>query len=148
MPCVVTLISHWMYSTSGSDSENDTFSWKTMKRVKAKRKKSLLSVGSTNTTSPYLSHPKTAATVAAYASPLLEQVKFPKAGRCGHHSTEQQHSAPATHSLTHSFKYKLPPSQKFVNKYQDRSNGGIPIFSEERLKERRDKVCNIYIVIH
>lgn len=35
---------------------------------------------------------------------------------------------------------KLPAVKKFVSKYKDRSNGGIPIFSEERIKERRDKV--------
>lgn len=30
---------------------------------------------------------------------------------------------------------------RFVNRYAHRSNGGIPIFSEERLKERAKKVC-------
>ena len=29
----------------------------------------------------------------------------------------------------------------FVNKYANRSNGGIPCFSEERLLERAAKVC-------
>lgn len=30
---------------------------------------------------------------------------------------------------------------KFVNRYAHRSNGGIPMFSEERLQERTRKVC-------
>lgn len=29
---------------------------------------------------------------------------------------------------------------RFVNRYAHRSNGGIPMFSEERLKERAEKV--------
>lgn len=29
---------------------------------------------------------------------------------------------------------------RFVSKYQNRSNGGIPMFSEERLQERKEKV--------
>jgi hypothetical protein len=33
-----------------------------------------------------------------------------------------------------------PLSWKFVSKYQHRSNGGIPVYSEERLKERNEKV--------
>lgn len=32
------------------------------------------------------------------------------------------------------------PNWKFVNKYQNRHSGGIPIFSEERLQERKEKV--------
>lgn len=105
--------------------------------MKAKRKRSLLLCGNTKT-SPYLTHTNTASTFGAYGSPVLHEVKLPKVGR--RHPFESQLSAPAT--LTHSniTKHKLPPSQKFVSKYQDRSNGGIPIFSEERLKERRDKV--------
>lgn len=42
----------------------------------------------------------------------------------------------------------LPPDWKFVNKYQNRHSGGIPIFSEERLQERREKVrlmSNIHV---
>ena len=34
---------------------------------------------------------------------------------------------------------------RFVNKYANRSNGGIPIFSEERLKERAEKVGHLPI---
>ena len=30
---------------------------------------------------------------------------------------------------------------RFVNRYANRSNGGIPMFAEERLKERTEKVC-------
>ena len=37
-------------------------------------------------------------------------------------------------------KSMLPSSWKFVSKYENRSNGGIPMFSEERLQERREKV--------
>ena len=33
---------------------------------------------------------------------------------------------------------------RFVNRYTNRSNGGIPIFSEERSKERAEKVCRQY----
>jgi hypothetical protein len=32
----------------------------------------------------------------------------------------------------------------FVNKYEGRSNGGIPCFSEERLQERAAKVSTFY----
>lgn len=34
-------------------------------------------------------------------------------------------------------KSTLPYTWKFVSKYENRSNGGIPIFSEERLQERK-----------
>ena len=30
---------------------------------------------------------------------------------------------------------------RFVNRYTNRSNGGIPIFSQERSRERAEKVC-------
>ena len=32
---------------------------------------------------------------------------------------------------------------RFVNKYTNRSNGGIPMFSEERSKERAEKVSKL-----
>ena len=35
----------------------------------------------------------------------------------------------------------MPPGHRFVNRYANRSNGGIPMFAEERLKERAEKVC-------
>ena len=31
-------------------------------------------------------------------------------------------------------------SWRFINKYTNRSNGGIPMFSEERQRERQEKV--------
>ena len=37
---------------------------------------------------------------------------------------------------------------KFVNRYANRSNGGIPIFSEERLQERARKVRSHSIARH
>ena len=33
----------------------------------------------------------------------------------------------------------LPTGWKFVNRYANRSNKGIPMFAEERLKERAEK---------
>ena len=30
--------------------------------------------------------------------------------------------------------------RKFVNRYANRSNGGIPMFAEERMRERTEKV--------
>ena len=35
----------------------------------------------------------------------------------------------------------LPSGYRFVNRYANRSNGGIPMFAEERSKERAEKVC-------
>ena len=54
-------------------------------------------------------------------------------------------TSPATTRLTNrgtniSRTSVLPSGWRFVSKYQNRSNGGIPIFSEERLQERREKV--------
>ena len=39
-------------------------------------------------------------------------------------------------------KSRSHPTWKFTNKYQNRHSGGIPIFSEERLQERKAKVLN------
>lgn len=49
------------------------------------------------------------------------------------------------HSLPVSFKQKKVKTNfgKFVNPYQHRSNGGIPIFSQERILERAKKVIII-----
>lgn len=35
---------------------------------------------------------------------------------------------------------RLSQGWRFINRYANRSNGGIPMFSEERLKERAEKV--------
>ena len=35
---------------------------------------------------------------------------------------------------------------RFINKYTHRSNGGIPMFAEERLKERSEKVVVVCII--
>ena len=35
-----------------------------------------------------------------------------------------------------------PGSWKFINRYANRSNGGIPMFSEERMKERAEKMVS------
>lgn len=39
-------------------------------------------------------------------------------------------------------------SWRFVNKYEHRSNGGIPIFSEERLQERKGVNTREQILFH
>lgn len=36
----------------------------------------------------------------------------------------------------------LQPNVKFVNKYQNLHGGGMPIFAEKRLQERKEKVKN------
>lgn len=36
-------------------------------------------------------------------------------------------------------------SWRFVNRYKDRSNGGIPMFSEERSREREEKVRMVIV---
>lgn len=56
------------------------------------------------------------------------------------------HSAPSKLSESSS-KSTLPSGWKFVNKYQNRSNGGIPIYSEERLQERKEKVRRLRMKI-
>lgn len=37
----------------------------------------------------------------------------------------------------------MPSGYRFVNRYANRSNGGIPMFSEERLRERTEKVWHV-----
>ena len=63
-----------------------------------------------------------------------------------HPITGTSHSAPARllNADAGGSKSMIPSTWKFVSKYQHRSNGGIPIYSEERLMERREKVCEPY----
>lgn len=59
-----------------------------------------------------------------------------------HSSTGKSFSAPARLCPDDSASSKqLITSWRFVNKYEHRSNGGIPIFSEERLQERKGVKC-------
>ena len=52
------------------------------------------------------------------------------------------------HACTHT--QMLPTGWKFVNRYANRSNKGIPMFAEERLKERAERQvavnrCIVYV---
>lgn len=142
-------------STSGSDSENDNFEyrrkrvsycWSTVmyelvtlqvrrKKVKSKtgihiQTQSLLS--SLPTPLPQDSLPSQHTPSSCRARPLEQQNSIPAVNSCVVFPPLVHFSAPP--------KLSSCPSWKFVDKYKGRSNGGIPMFSEERIKERAQKV--------
>ena len=72
-------------------------------------------------------------------SPMQDQFKLPQIKQRKEVPLYHNHNGAAAASMP----LKLPAGPKFVSKYQDRSSGGIPIFSEERIKERKDKVRDL-----
>ncbi|XP_003384825.1 PREDICTED: cytosolic carboxypeptidase 2-like [Amphimedon queenslandica] len=141
-------------STSGSDSEDDDFKYKTKHKTRQVRKKHkrhqeppppppppppVLSnhhhTNSSQLTSPSEPKPKPVKQQNK-DNAVQDKEKSDKTGDEKEKETSKQiNSAPprlqrASHPL-HSW--------RFINKYANRSNGGIPMFSEERQKERQEK---------
>lgn len=78
-------------------------------------------------------------------SRLVKMVRSQESAQSIREHDKTSYSAPARllcdrDAAITSSKSSLPSTWKFVSKYQERSNGGIPIFSEERIKERKEKV--------
>eukprot|EP00731_Ephydatia_muelleri_P011017 Em0005g1603a len=131
-------------STSGSDGENTHTSkqahLKTNKRRKKRRKKRAMClaghVGEGPQSMLRLPHPVHLISIAS--------VPFNDSSRP---------NGPQTSPVGRAVKYKdlqpstprskleiLPATTRFINRYANRSNGGIPMFAEERLRERQEKI--------
>jgi hypothetical protein len=150
-------------STSGSDSENQDFKYKRKKGNKGCDRRQQRSVVGTHTGvhEPFLpSLPR-----ASRSLVLPPAMLTPRNAQLQHllclqnprpeltlpslltqaTPTQQQTrvSAPARFQSNQS-----TPKWKFVNRYSNRSNGGIPMFAEERMKERMDKRFMDKSVVH
>jgi hypothetical protein len=139
-------------STSGSDSDDDEFKFKQKSKKQKRQKQSKKASSSsraasnargsgnvninnnkTNVDDGCSNSKQTTAGTTPFTTQPEKDKEVEKAGetRGNNHSN----SAPprlqrASHPLN---------SWKFINKYSNRSNGGIPMFAEERLKERLEK---------
>jgi len=83
----------------------------------------------------------TARRIKCVPSGTQEKLKLPQI------NTKDKPQEPTHNQPKLSVHVRLPQVKKFVSKYRDRSNGGIPIFSEERIKERQDKVCICHVLV-
>ena len=150
------------FSTSGSDSENDNFEFKRKKVCSNIFILYLFVYSAIVSLQSRVKRTKRVSSLHARTQPLLP-THLPTLTT--HQSQPSQtHRPRLSGQITTRSHVPLPPltrfsapprmqggerrtalGWKFINKYKGRSNGGIPIFSEERLKERAEKVIGYVI---
>ena len=75
--------------------------------------------------------------------PLISIAQVPFIGDCRPNGLQTSSISKAVKDQPSAPKSKLetvPATTRFINRYANRSNGGIPMFSEERLRERQEKM--------
>jgi len=117
-------------STSGSDTSNDEFgTCSTHKRLQRRSKKKQTDIEGKKRKKRKVAKLCKPVNHTANSLPQVERAKQPPPSTL---QAATNNSSISTIKIPH-----------FVNRYANRSNGGIPMFAEERLRERRAKKAEI-----